>query len=54
MSNVFNEQIWRSEVAYRREQGVGRLSPWARTEGRRESLLRKPFRRAHRAASADS
>lgn len=48
MSNMFNEQIWRSEVEYRREQGVGRPSAWARNEGRRDSLLRRPFRRTRR------
>jgi hypothetical protein len=54
MSNMFNEQIMRSQAEYRREQGVGRLSSWARIEGRRESLLRKPFRRAHRTTGSDS
>lgn len=54
MSNMFNEQMIRSQVAYRREQGAGRLSSWARAEGRGESLLRKPFRRARRTADAKS
>jgi len=48
MSNTFNQQVWRSEIDYRREQGVGRLSSWARVEGRRESLLHRPFRRRRR------
>jgi hypothetical protein len=48
MSNTFDQQVWRSEIDYRREQKVGRLSSWARVEGRRESLLHRPFRRRRR------
>lgn len=54
MSNLSNEQIVRSQVDYRREQVAGRLSAWARTEGRRESLVRKAFRRDHRTAVSGS
>ena len=48
MSNTFNPLVRRSEIEYRREQGVGRLSSWARAEGRRDSLLHRPFRRRAR------
>jgi hypothetical protein len=34
-----NEQILRSELSYRVEQGRGRYSSWSRVEGRTEPVL---------------
>lgn len=47
-----NEQILRSELSYRMEQGRGRESRWARVEGRRDTLLRRHWRKV-RQLSAD-
>jgi hypothetical protein len=42
MSNyIVNTEMARSELSYRRELAVGRESTWARTEGRRGTLLRR-------------
>ncbi|WP_310961979.1 hypothetical protein [Nocardioides terrisoli] len=44
-----SEQVLRSEINYRMEQGQGRpgsrLSSWARAEGRSETLVRRGWRR---------
>ena len=48
MSNTFNEQVWRAQVDYQRELGRGRLSSWARTEGRCGRLVRRVRGRARR------
>jgi hypothetical protein len=34
-----NEQVLRSEVSYRVEQGRGRNSSWSRVEGRTEPVV---------------
>jgi hypothetical protein len=48
MSNTFNQDMWRSQIAYQRELSGGRLSSWARAEGRSERLVRRARRRLQR------
>lgn len=46
-----SEQVVRSEVDYRIEQGRGRRTGWARAEGRSETVLRRGWRRIRTAAT---